>query len=80
MALYHGAENDVEFVSSRPISRDLSPTLEDVDWEEMFMGYLNISQAPFTNLVAFKRTCMTCLRSLVGGTKTPQYLAFIGVS
>jgi hypothetical protein len=33
--------------------------------EEVLMGYPNISQAPFTNLVAFKRTFMTCLRSLV---------------
>ncbi len=80
MALYHGAENDVKFVSSHPTSRDLSPTLENADLEEVFMGYLNISQAPFTNLVAFKRTCMTCLRSLVEGTKTPQYLAFTSVS
>ncbi|KAH9557723.1 hypothetical protein CY35_07G099200 [Sphagnum magellanicum] len=65
MALYHGVENDVEFVSSRPTSRDLSPTLEDADLEEVLMGYPNISQAPFANLVAFKRTFMTCLRSLV---------------
>jgi hypothetical protein len=73
MALYH-------VVSSRPTSRDLSPTLEDADLEEVLMGYPNISQAPFTNLVAFKRTCMMCLRSLVEGIKTPQYLAFTDVS
>ncbi len=73
MALYH-------VVSSRPTSRDLSPTLEDADLEEVLMGYPNISQAPFTNLAAFKRTCMMCLRSLVEGTKTPQYLAFTDVS
>jgi hypothetical protein len=80
MALYHGVENDVKFVSSHPTSRDLSPTPEDVDLEEVLMGYPNISQAPFTNLVAFKRTCMTCLRSLVEGSKTPQYLDFTDVS
>jgi len=80
MALYHGMENDVEFVSSHPTSRDLSPTLEDADLKEVLMGYPNIFQAPFTNLVAFKRTWMTCLRSLVDGTKTLQYLAFIDVT
>jgi hypothetical protein len=80
MALYRGAENDVKFVSSCPTSRDLSPTLEDADLEEVLMGYPNISQTPFTNLVPFKRTCMTCLKSLVEGRKTLQYLAFIGVS
>jgi hypothetical protein len=51
-----------------------------VDLEEVLRGYPNISQAPFTNLVAFKRTCMTCLRSLVEGSKTPQYLDFTDVS
>ncbi len=80
MASYYGVENDVEFMSSRPTSRDLSPILENVDLEEVFMGYPNISQAPFINLVAFKRTCMTCLRSLVEATKTPQYLAFTNVN
>jgi hypothetical protein len=45
MALYHGAENDVEFVSSHPTSRDLSPTLEDADLKEVLMGYPNIFQA-----------------------------------
>jgi hypothetical protein len=59
MVLYHGAENDVEFESSRPTSRDFSPTLEDTDLEEVLTGYPNISQAPFTNLAVFKRTCMT---------------------
>jgi hypothetical protein len=51
-----------------------------VDLEEVLMGYPNISQAPFTNLVAFKRICMTCLKSLVEGTKTPQYMDFTYVS
>ncbi len=55
MALYHGGENDVEFVPSCPTSRDPSPTPEDADLEGVLMGYPNISPAPFTNLVAFKR-------------------------
>jgi hypothetical protein len=65
VALYHGVENDVDFVSSRPTSRDLNPILEDANLEEVLMGYPNISQAPFTNLIAFKRSCMRCLRRLV---------------
>jgi hypothetical protein len=72
MALYCGVKNDVKFVSSHPTLRDLSRTLKDVDLEEVLMGYPNISQAPFTNLVAFKTTCMTCLKSLVEGKKTLQ--------
>jgi hypothetical protein len=55
MALYHGGENDVKFVSSYPTLRDLSPTPKDVDLEEVLMGYPKISRAPFISLVAFKR-------------------------
>ncbi|CAK9219386.1 unnamed protein product [Sphagnum troendelagicum] len=80
MALYHGGENDVEFVPSCSSSRDLSPTREDVDLEGVFMGYLNISPALFTNLVAFKRICLVRSKRLVEGTQTPQYLAFTSVS
>ncbi|CAN5958585.1 unnamed protein product [Sphagnum jensenii] len=76
MALYHGGENDIEFVPSCPTSRDSSPTREDADLEGVFMGYPNISPAPFTNLVAFKRICLTHSKRLVEGTQTPQYLAF----
>jgi hypothetical protein len=63
MALYHGGENDVEFVPS-----------------EVLMGYPNISRAPFTNLVAFKRICFTRSKRLVEGTQIPQHLAFTNVS
>ncbi|KAH8965737.1 hypothetical protein BDL97_04G132200 [Sphagnum fallax] len=80
MALYHGGENDVEFVPSCPISRDPSPTPEDADLEGVLMGYPNISPAPFTNLVAFKRICLARSKRLVEGTQTPQYLAFTSVS
>ncbi|CAK9261291.1 unnamed protein product [Sphagnum jensenii] len=80
MALYHGGENDIEFVPSCPTSRDSSPTREDADLEGVFMGYPNISPAPFTNLVAFKRICLTHSKRLVEGTQTPQYLAFTSVS
>ncbi len=79
MALYHGGEN-VEFVPSCPTSRDPSPTPEDVDLEGVLMGYPNISLAPFTNLVAFKRICLARSKRLVEGTQTPQYLAFTSVS
>jgi hypothetical protein len=44
------------------------------------MGYPNISPAPFTNLVAFKRICLAGSKRLVEGTQTPQYLAFTSVS
>ncbi len=44
------------------------------------MGYPNISPAPFTNLVAFKRICLARSKRLVEGTQTPQYLAFTSVS
>jgi hypothetical protein len=44
------------------------------------MGYLDISQAPFTNLVAFKRICMMRFKSLVERTQTFQHLAFTSVS
>jgi hypothetical protein len=80
MALYHGGENDVEFVPSCPTSRDPSPTREDGDLEGVLMGYPNISPAPFTNLVAFKRICLARFKRLVEGTQTPQYLAFTSVS
>ncbi len=80
MALYHGGENDVEFVPSCPTSRDPSPTPEDADLEGVLMGYPNISPAPFTNLVAFKRICLARSKRLVEGTQTPQYLAFTSVS
>jgi hypothetical protein len=80
MALYHGGENDVEFVPSCPTSRDSSPTPKDADLEGVLMGYPNISPAPFTNLVAFKRICLARLKSLVERTQTPQYLAFTSVS
>jgi hypothetical protein len=80
MALYHGGENDVEFVPSCPTSRDPSPTREDADLEGVLMGYPNISPAPFTNLVAFKRICLAHSKRLVEGTQTPQYLAFTSVS
>jgi len=80
MVLYHGGENDVEFVPSCSTLRDPSPTLEDADSEEVLMGYPNISRAPFTNLVAFKRICFTHSKRLVEGTQTPQYLAFTSVS
>jgi hypothetical protein len=80
MALYHGGENDVEFVPSCPTSRDPSPTREDADLEGVLMGYPNISPAPFTNLVAFKRICLARSKRLVEGTQTPQYLAFTSVS
>jgi len=63
-----------------PTSRDPSPTPEDADLEEVLMGYLNISLAPFTNLVAFKRICLARSKRLVEGTQTPQYLAFTSVS
>ncbi len=43
MALYHGGENDTEFVSSSSTLRNPSPILEDVDLEEVLMRYLNIS-------------------------------------
>ncbi|KAH9561114.1 hypothetical protein CY35_05G002300 [Sphagnum magellanicum] len=80
MTLYHGGENDVEFVPSCPTSRDPSPTPEDADLEEVLMGYPNISPAPFTNLVAFKRNCLARSKRLVERTQTPQYLAFTSVS
>ncbi len=80
MALYHRGENEVEFVPSCPTSRDPSPTPEDADLEEVLMGYPNISRAPFTNLVAFKRICFARSKRLVEGTQTPQYLAFTSVS
>ncbi|CAK9857022.1 unnamed protein product [Sphagnum jensenii] len=80
MALYHGGENDVEFVPSCPTSRDPSPTPEDADLEGVLMGYPNISPAPFTNLGAFKRICLARSKRLVEGTQTPQYLAFTSVS
>jgi hypothetical protein len=44
------------------------------------MGYPNISPAPFTNLVAFKRICLARSKRLVEGTQTAQYLAFTSVS
>jgi hypothetical protein len=80
MALYHGGENDVEFVSSCPTSRDPCPTQEDADLEGVLMEYPNISPAPFTNLVAFKRICLARSKRLVEGSQTPQYLAFTNVS
>ncbi len=80
MALYHGGENDVEFVPSCSTSRDPSPTREDADLEGVLMGYPNISPALFTNLVAFKRICLARSKRLVEGTQTPQYLAFTSVS
>ncbi len=80
MALYHGGENDVEFVPSCPTSRYPSPTPQDADLEEVLMGYPNISRAPFTNLVAFKRICLARSKRLVEGIQTPQYLAFTSVS
>jgi hypothetical protein len=80
MALYHGSENDVEFVPSCPSSRDSSPTPEDADLEKVLMGYLNISPVPFTNLVALKRICFAHSKRLDEGTQTPQYLAFTSVS
>ncbi len=80
MALYHGGENDVEFVPSCPTLRDPSATPEDADLEGVLMGYPNISPAPFTNLVAFKRICLARSKRLVEGTQTPQYLAFMSVS
>ncbi len=79
-ALYHGGENDVEFVPSCSSSRDPSPTWEDVDLEGVLMGYPNISPALFTNLIAFKRICLVRSKRLVEGTQTPQYLAFTSVS
>ncbi len=63
-----------------PTSKDPSPTPEDADLEEVLMGYLNISLAPFTNLVAFKRIFLARSKRLVEGTQTPQYLAFTSVS
>ncbi len=80
MALYHGGENDVEFVPSCPTSRDPGPTPKDADLEGVLMGYPNISPAPFTNLVAFKRICLARSKRLVEETQTPQYLAFTSVS
>jgi hypothetical protein len=68
MVLYHGEENDVEFVSYHPTLRDSNPTPKDVDLEEMLMGHRNISQAPFIDLVVFKRICMMRFKSLVKGT------------
>ncbi len=44
------------------------------------MGYPDISTAPFTNLVAFKRICWALSKRLDEGTQTPQYLAFTSVS
>jgi len=73
MALYHGGENAVEFVPSRP-------TPQDADLEEVLMGYPTISRAPFTNLYAFKRICLARSKRLVEGIQTPQYLAFTSVS
>jgi len=67
-------------VPSCPTSRDPSPTPEDADLEEVLMGYPNISPAPFTNLVAFKRNCLARSKRLVERTQTPQYLAFTSVS
>jgi hypothetical protein len=80
MALYHGGENDVEFVPFCPTSTYPSPTPEDADLEEVLMGYPNISPAPFTNLAAFNRICLARSKRLVEGTQTPQYLAFTSVS
>ncbi|CAK9237176.1 unnamed protein product [Sphagnum troendelagicum] len=80
MVLYHGEENDVEFVPSCPTSRDLSPTREDADLEGVLMKYFNIFSASFTNLVAFKRICLAQSKRLVEGTQTPQYLTFTSVS
>ncbi len=80
MALYHGEENDVEFVPSCPTPRDPIPTPEDADLEGVLMGYPDISTAPFTNLVAFKRICFARSKRLVEGTQIPQYLAFTSVS
>ncbi|CAM6073146.1 unnamed protein product [Sphagnum tenellum] len=80
MALYHGGENDVEFVLSCPTLTDLSPTPEDADLERVLMGYPNISPAPFTNLVVFKRIYLARSKRLVERTQTPQYLAFTSVS
>ncbi|CAK9275573.1 unnamed protein product [Sphagnum jensenii] len=80
MALYHRGENQVEFVPSCPTSRDPSPTREDADLEGVLMGYPNISTAPFTNLVPFKRICFARSKRLVEGTQIPQYLAFTSVS
>jgi hypothetical protein len=68
MTLYHGGENDIEFVSYRPTLRDSSPTPHDANLEEMLMVHHNIAQAPFIDLVVFKRICMMCFRSLVEGT------------
>ncbi|CAK9190315.1 unnamed protein product [Sphagnum troendelagicum] len=80
MALYHGGENDVEFVPSCPTSKGPSPTPEDANLEGVLMGYPNISPTPFTNLVAFKRICLARSNRLVEGTQTLQYLAFTNVS
>ncbi len=80
MALYHHGENQVEFVPSCPTARDPRPVPEDADLEEVLLGYPNISRAPFTNLVAFKRICFARSKRLVDGTQIPQYLAFTSVS
>ncbi|CAM6073326.1 unnamed protein product [Sphagnum tenellum] len=80
MVLYHGGENDVEFVPSCSTSRDPSPTRKDVDLEGVLMGHLNIFSAPFTNLVAFKKVCLAHSKKLVERTQTSQYLAFTSVS
>ncbi|CAM6071697.1 unnamed protein product [Sphagnum tenellum] len=69
MALYHGGENDVEFVSTCPTSRDPSPTLEDADLEGVLMGYPNIFPISFTNLVAFKRICLARFNKTGVGTE-----------
>jgi hypothetical protein len=50
-----------------------------VDLEGVLLGYPNISPAPFTSLVAFKRICLAHSKRLVEGTQTPQYLAFTNV-
>jgi hypothetical protein len=55
MALYHGGDNDVKFVSSYPTLRDLSPPPKDVDLEEVIMRYPKISQALFISSIVFKR-------------------------
>jgi len=44
MALYHGGENDVEFVLSCPTLRDPSPTPEDADSEEFLWDILTFPE------------------------------------
>jgi hypothetical protein len=78
MALYHGGENDVEFVSSCPTLRDSSPTPVDADSEEVLMGYPNIPE-PLSQTWLLSRG-FAWHASRVSGTQTPQYLVFTSVS